>query len=86
MGVSLREIFTPLVSYVLVFGRSANQRQRSFADLRNDIDRLLAEQAQRVKRHDVPAQDYDSARFAVVAWVDEQVLRHTHDSNRELSQ
>lgn len=86
MGISLREIFTPMVSHVLLLVRGPNQRQQSFAELRSDMDRLLAEQAQLVKRHDIPPQDYDTARFAVVAWVDEQVLQFTHQANRELSQ
>lgn len=83
MGTSLREVFTPLFSYVLLFFRSAAP-QRSYQDLRDGVQRLIAEQADCVKRHDISAQDYDSARFAVIAWVDEMVLRNAVAGNREI--
>jgi len=85
MAISLREIFTPLFAYVLLFVRTPGQR-RSFEELRRDIARLLEEQALQVKRHDVVPQEYAIARFAVIAWIDELVLYSLHESNRELSQ
>jgi type VI secretion system protein ImpK len=86
MGLSLREVFTPLFTYVLLFVRSPRQQQRAVAAVRGDINRLLDEQGALVKRHDLAAPDYDLARFAAVAWADELILRNTHDSNREFSQ
>lgn len=85
MGVSLREVFTPLFTYVLLFARTPAQQRRSFTELRGDIQRLLDEQKVLVKRHDLSAVEYDAARFAAVAWTDELLLWATHDSNRELS-
>jgi type VI secretion system protein ImpK len=85
MGVSLREVFTPLFAYVLLLGRTPGQ-PRSFADLQRDIKRLLDDELLLVKRHDIPMPDYDLARFAAVAWVDELVLRCTHDTARDISQ
>jgi len=85
-GVSLREVFTPLFTYVLLFVRSPGQHRRAVAEVRGDVNRLLDEQGQLVKRHDLAAADYDLARFAAVAWADELILRNTHDSNREFSQ
>jgi type IV/VI secretion system ImpK/VasF family protein len=86
MGVSLREVFTPFFTYVLLLVRSPRQQQRTVATVRGDINRLLDEQRTLVKRHDLTAPDYDAARFAAVAWADELILRSTHDSNREFSQ
>ena len=85
MPVSLRDLFTPLFSYVLLFIRSP-PNERAVGDLNADIDRLLAAQEQAVKRHQISASDYDFARFAVVAWSDEVILGHAHGGNSELLQ
>ena len=85
MVTSLRDLFTPMFSYVLLFVRTTGT-ERSFTTLQQDLDALLAEQERLVKRHDIPAADYDRARFAVVAWADEAIVGHAHDVNRELAQ
>lgn len=84
MGFSLREVFTPLFSYLLLFGRTPSYQQRTFADIRAEIESLLEQQKERVKQHDIAVSDYENARFAVVAWVDELILRYTYGSNRDL--
>jgi type VI secretion system protein ImpK len=85
MAPSLRDLFTPIFSYVLLFIRSPNPT-RSFGELQGDLDRLLAEQEHLVKRHEIPRQEYDQARFAVVAWADEAIVSYAHEVNRELAQ
>lgn len=82
MTPTLREILTPLIAYVLLFTRTPEEQKRAFADLRGRIEKLIAEQGTAVRRHDLPAQDYQNACFAVVAWLDETILRHTLESNR----
>ncbi|MGH7916315.1 MAG: DotU/TssL family secretion system protein [Candidatus Binataceae bacterium] len=84
MAPSLREVFTPLISYMLLFERTPVEQQRPFTDVRATIERLLDQQRQAVKRNDLPQADYDNACFAVIAWIDESVLRHVHDSNPAL--
>ena len=84
MGLKLREIFTPLLSYVVLFARTPAEQQRSFSDLHGQIGRLLDERGVLAKRHDIPAKDFEEAAFAAVAWIDEQVLSATAESNREL--
>ncbi len=85
MPVSLRDLFTPLFSYVLLFKRSSAS-ERSVTELNADIDRLLGAQQQAVKRQQIPQQEYDLACFAVVAWADEIIVGHAHETNRELAQ
>jgi type VI secretion system protein ImpK len=82
MPVSLRDLFTPLFSYVLLVTRPS-AAERTVFELGSDIDTLLAAQEQAVKRHQIPAQDYDLARFAVVAWADEVIVGQTQNGNRE---
>jgi type VI secretion system protein ImpK len=81
---SLREVFTPLIAYMLFFARSAAAQQLPFADLRATIERLLDDQRTAVKRHDLSLQDYENACFAIVAWLDEMVMRCAHDANTTL--
>ncbi|MGH8012921.1 MAG: DotU/TssL family secretion system protein [Candidatus Binataceae bacterium] len=84
MAPSLREVFTPLISYMLLFERTPAEQQRPFTDVRATVERLLDQQRQAVKRNDLPQVDYDNACFAVIAWIDESVLRHVHESNPAL--
>jgi type VI secretion system protein ImpK len=81
---TLREVFTPLIAYMLFFARAPTEQQRPFAELHGAIERLLDEQRTAVKRHDIPPQDYENACFAIVAWLDEMMLRCAHDSNTTL--
>ena len=84
MQPTLREVLTPLIAYVLLLERIPAEQQRSCAEVRGRIDKLIAEQRLAVKRHDISTQDYESACFATVAWIDEIILRATHESNRVL--
>jgi type IV/VI secretion system ImpK/VasF family protein len=81
---TLREVFTPLIAYMLFFARSPVEQQRPFADLRTAIERLLGDQRTAVKRLDLSLTDYENASFAIVAWLDETVMRCAHDSNTTL--
>jgi type IV/VI secretion system ImpK/VasF family protein len=81
---TLREVFTPLIAYMLFFARSPSEQQRPFSDLRATIERLLDAQRAAVKRHDLLLQDYESASLAIVAWLDEMVMRCAHGSNHAL--
>ncbi len=84
MVPTFREILTPLFAYVLMFAQTPEEQQRPFAEVRERIGKLIADQRLAVKRHDLSAQDYDTACFAVAAWIDEMVMRYTAGSNRAL--
>ena len=84
MQPTLREVLTPLIAYVLLLEKIPAEQQRSCAEVRGRIDKLIAEQRLVVKRYDISTQDYESACFAAVAWIDEIILRATHESNRAL--
>lgn len=84
MSITLRELFTPLFAYGLLVARTTAYRERLFREVRGDVERLLEEQRAAVKRHDITAADYENARFAVAAWLDELMLTCTHGSQRDL--
>jgi type VI secretion system protein ImpK len=76
-GITLRQVFTPLIARVLLFTRSPAAGQAG-PSIRAEIAGLLKEQEALVKRHEIARQDYENARFAVIAWLDEVMLKATH--------
>ena len=85
-AISLREIFTPLLVRVLLFAQTPTSAQEAFPTIRKEINTLLEEQKALVKRHEIAPQDYDNARFAIIAWLDEIMLKATHSGNQEFYQ
>jgi len=74
----LSDYFIDVVAYVTYFLRSPETQQSSSCDsVRADIQRLLFASEDGVKRGLVSHDDYDQARFAVCAWVDEALLNST---------
>ena len=84
MEFSLREAFSGLIAYTLLFARSPAEQQRSFEEVRQKTLALLKDQQDAIRQHQIPSADYDNARFAVVAWVDEVIVRCTRESNLAL--
>jgi type VI secretion system protein ImpK len=83
--VTLREVFTPLLAYILLVTRPSAGRERTSSEIRSAIDRFLREQQELVKRHDLSVAEYENARFAVIAWADEVLIRYaTTRKNLEL--
>ncbi|NPV05341.1 MAG: DotU family type IV/VI secretion system protein [Syntrophaceae bacterium] len=70
----LSDCFIDLIAYVTYFLRSVESRQPSFERVRGDIQRLVAASEENLKKGLVPQEDYDQARFAVFAWIDEAIL------------
>jgi type VI secretion system protein ImpK len=70
----LMDHFIELVIYVAHFKWAADQRQPLYDQVKNDIERFIAISKKRVIQSSTPADDYDKARFAVFAWVDEVIL------------
>jgi len=70
----LSDCFMPLIAYTAYFLKTAEQRQPSYEQVKADIHRLLGQSEGWVKKGTFPREDYDSARFAVCAWVDEAIL------------
>jgi type VI secretion system protein ImpK len=80
----LSELFTPLIAYMLYFTRLPSEQRGDFAAVRSKIGHLLEEQRAAVKRDDIDPRHYENACFAIVAWLDETVMRYAHEPNIEL--
>lgn len=85
----MRALFSRLFAYILLFKQTHLQGdfQPRYEDVRRDIAALLAQQEVEAERQGIAAQEYDDARFAVVAWADETFGGHTtwHDRQQWLN-
>ena len=70
----LTDCFMDLLGYVSYFLKTAAKRQPAYSQVKADITRLLGQSEECVKRGLFPPEEYDQARFAVCAWVDEAIL------------
>jgi type VI secretion system protein ImpK len=70
----LADCFSALLAYVVDFRQGVENRQPPYEEVRSEILRLLKESETAVARGDCPPKDYDQARYAVCAWIDESVL------------
>jgi type IV/VI secretion system ImpK/VasF family protein len=75
----VRELFSDLFAYVLLFEQThlLGEFQPSYEQVRRDIAALLEQQKAAAKRQGTLEQDYHDACFAVVAWADETILKHS---------
>jgi type VI secretion system protein ImpK len=72
--VRLIDCFMPLAAYVVIFQESVLARQPDYNQVKADIQRLVAQSEKLCKKGELPPEDFDQARFAVCAWVDEALL------------
>jgi type VI secretion system protein ImpK len=70
----LSDCFIELVAYVAYFTKTVANKQPPFEQVKADIQRLCAESQQCLERENVNPEDFDQARFAIFAWVDETIL------------
>jgi type VI secretion system protein ImpK len=70
----LTDCFIDLLGYTAYLIKSVGHRQQPFEQVQADIRRLLGQSESLAKRSNASPEDYDLARFAVCAWVDEMIL------------
>lgn len=70
----LTDCFTELVAFTTHFLRSCAVRQPPYGDVRREIDLLLSAAEAGARRENIPREEFELARFAVCAWIDEAVL------------
>jgi len=71
----LSDCFTDLIAYVLFVLKKNKEDAPTFDLVNSDVERLNVESKQQLESTDFPGKDYDLARFAVFAWIDEAILR-----------
>ncbi len=70
----LTDCFMDLLGYVSYFLKTTAQRQPPYSQVKADITRLLGQSEECVRKGLFSREEYDQARFAVCAWVDEAIL------------
>jgi type VI secretion system protein ImpK len=70
----VRDIFSDLMAYVLLFLGSQQEQRLSLVEVRGKITHLIDEQEKKVAAGAIPSEAYQAARFAVLSWVDEMIL------------
>jgi type VI secretion system protein ImpK len=70
----LTDCFMEMVAYIAYFVKIAPARQQPFDRVKADVDRLLSESRNRAEQAGFGPEDYDLARFAIIAWVDETMM------------
>ena len=73
----LRDCFAELIAYVAYFIKSKNKDNLSFGQVQADAQRLLSETESAMRAGGIAPEEYNEARFAVCAWVDEALLSST---------
>lgn len=75
----LTECFINIIAYVGYFLKSVAVRQPPYDQVRADIRRLIAQSERYLENGTVSREDYDLARFAIFAWIDEAILSSPWD-------
>ena len=70
----IADCFMELLAYVAYFLKTVNTRQPAFEQVKADIDRLVSLADACLQEKGISKEDFDHARFAVFAWIDEAVL------------
>jgi len=70
----LTDCFMELMAYVVYFQRSSQKRQPPFEQVKADVTRLLSQSEALFRKGEISREEFDTARFAVCAWVDEAIL------------
>ena len=70
----LTDCFLELIAYVAYFLKNVANRQPAFDQVKADIQRLISESQDGLKNGNFSSEDYDLARFAIFAWIDEAIL------------
>jgi type VI secretion system protein ImpK len=71
----LSDCFMKTLAYVSYFLKSVETTQPDYEQVKGDIQRLIKESEGLFAQGSFTREDYDKARFAVCAWVDEVLLK-----------
>ena len=79
----LIDCFINIISFVTFFLKSSESGHSSYDKVRTNIQRLIAQSESCIENEKVSREDYDMARFAVLAWVDEAIMSSSWDGRAQ---
>ena len=74
LDMRLIDCFVNIISFVDFFLKSPGVKQSSYDKVRANIQRLIVQSESCIENEKISREDYDLARFAVLAWVDETIM------------
>jgi type VI secretion system protein ImpK len=75
----LIDCFMNIIAYVTYLRKSGTEKQSSYDHVRANIRRLITQSESCLENETVSREDYDMARFAVFAWIDETIMNSSWD-------
>ncbi len=79
----LSDCFSEVIAYINYALNGTDQSQITFEQLKQKTNALLVESESNATQCDSSREDYDLARFAICAWVDETVLSSNWEGRRQ---
>jgi type VI secretion system protein ImpK len=70
----LTDCFMELIAYVAYFLKTASAKQPPHTQVKAEIDRLISNSQLICEKGNFSSEEYNLARFAVFAWIDEAIL------------
>ncbi|MDL1982816.1 MAG: DotU family type IV/VI secretion system protein [Deltaproteobacteria bacterium] len=70
----LTDCFIELIAYAAYFLKTVAKRQPPFDQVKADIQRLISKSQESLNNGAFSQEDYNLARFAIFAWIDEAIL------------
>jgi len=75
----LIDCFIDLIAYITYLVKSGAEKNLSYDQVKADIQNLITQSQKHLENGTVSREDYDLARFAVFAWVDEAIMNSSWD-------
>jgi type VI secretion system protein ImpK len=75
----LTDCFIHIIAYVAYLLKSGTEKQPAYDQVRAEIQRLITQSEACAENETISREDYDQARFAVFAWIDEAIMRSAWD-------
>lgn len=70
----LTDCFIDIIAYVAYFNQRCGSQQLAYEQVQADILRLLLASQDLMTTENIDVEDFDQARFAVIAWVDDTIM------------
>ena len=79
----LIDCFINIISFVAFFLKSSGSKHYSYDKVRANIQRLISQSESCIDNKTISREDYDMARFAVLAWIDEAIMSSSWDGKTQ---
>lgn len=79
----ISDCFMEIIAYAAFVARSEAAGQPPFEQVKATMQRLIAQSESMLEKHQFSHEDYQAARFAVFAWVDETFMASNWEGKRQ---